>query len=74
MNDQDYNCLFLKDWIYKKYADWLAEALDGDVLPIQDAKQKNTSYFDSYDVIIYGGREVAGKIHQIEWFKEKYSL
>lgn len=38
----------------KRYADWLAEALDGETLSIQEAKKKDVSFFAPYDVIIYG--------------------
>lgn len=39
----------------KRYADWLAEELQADVMTLEEAKKQDTQYFDTADVIIYGG-------------------
>lgn len=54
----------------KRYAQWLAEALDGDVLPLAEAKKQNSQYFEGYDAIIYGGWAMGGKVVNCEWFKQ----
>ena len=39
----------------KRYAEWLAERMNGDLLDLKDAQKKNSDYFEDYDAICYGG-------------------
>ena len=55
----------------KRYADWLAEELQADVMTLEEAKKQDTQYFDTADVIIYGGWAMGGKIVNCEWFTQR---
>lgn len=55
----------------KKYAQWLAEELAADVIPLSDAKKKGEDYFAPADAIIYGGWAMGGNIVKSEWFKSR---
>lgn len=55
----------------KRYAEWLSARINADLLTIQDAKKKKTSYFDQYDAIVYGGWAMAGSVVNSKWFLQK---
>ena len=54
----------------KRYAEWLAERMSGDLLELKDA-QKSADFFENYDAICYGGWAMAGNIVKCKWFLEK---
>ena len=54
----------------RKYATWICDALDADLLEYSDRERVN---YDHYDTIIYGGGIYAGKINNIKWFRERLS-
>ena len=53
----------------KKYAEWIAEDLNCDLLEVSKAKRKN---LDKYDTIIYGGGLYAGGIAGSSFIKKNY--
>lgn len=55
----------------KRYADWLAEELQANVITLEEAKKQDAQYFDTADVIIYGGWAMGGKIVNSEWFTQR---
>ena len=55
----------------KRYAEWIAERMNGDILELKDAKKKADSYYDGYDAIVYGGWCMAGKVVNSGWFLAK---
>lgn len=55
----------------KKYAQWIAEKVSGDLLDQKDARKKSREFFDEYDAICYGGWAMAGSIVKSKWFLEK---
>lgn len=55
----------------KRYAEWIAERTNGDILNLKDAKKKADSFFDRYDAIVYGGWCMAGKVVKSAWFLGK---
>lgn len=55
----------------KKYATWLADRLEGDILKLDEAKKKNDDFFAGYDAICYGGWAMAGKVVDVKWFLDK---
>jgi len=55
----------------KRYAQWLAEELKGDLLDLKEAKKKSEDYFKDYDAICYGGWAMAGSIVKAKWFLGK---
>ncbi|WP_026650887.1 flavodoxin domain-containing protein [Butyrivibrio proteoclasticus] len=55
----------------KRYAEWLADRVGGDLLDLKDAQKKSDSFFDDYDAICYGGWAMAEKISKIKWFLDK---
>lgn len=55
----------------KRYAQWLSEELDAEVMPIDTAKKKSPDYFGDADAIVYGGWAMGGKIVNSEWFTKK---
>ena len=57
----------------KKYSEWLAERMSGDILELKEAQKKTTEFFKSYDAIVYGGWAMAGKITKVNWFLGKAS-
>ena len=52
----------------RKYAKWICEALDADILEYNDRERVNYAH---YDTVIFGGGMYAGKINNIKWFREK---
>ena len=55
----------------KKYAQWIAEKVSGDLLDQKDARKKSREFFDEYDAICYGGWAMAGSVVKSKWFLEK---
>lgn len=55
----------------KKYAQWLADKVSGDLMDLKEAKKKRDDFFESYDAICYGGWAMAEKIAKVKWFLEK---
>ena len=55
----------------KRYAEWLAEKMSGDLLELKYAQKKSADYFKDYDAICYGGWAMAGNIVKGKWFLEK---
>ena len=55
----------------KRYAQWLADRVGGDLLDLKDAQKKGNDYFDTYDAICYGGWAMAEKVVKSKWFLEK---
>ncbi len=52
----------------KKYAEWLAEKMNADILDLKDAKKKNAGFFNDYQAIVYGGWAMAGNLVKSKWF------
>lgn len=57
----------------RKYAMWLADRLNADILDLKDAKKKEKDFFNDYQAIIYGGWAMAGNIVKLKWFLENAS-
>lgn len=55
----------------KRYADWIGEELDAEVITLAEAKKQNATYFDAADAIIYGGWAMGGKVVNSEWFTQR---
>ena len=55
----------------KRYAEWLAQELEADVITIAEAKKQGNGYFEEADEIIYGGWAMGGKIVNSEWFTQR---
>lgn len=51
----------------KRYAEWIAEAMGSDCLPLAEAKKKDMA---AYEAIVFGGWACAGSISKLGWFKE----
>ena len=52
----------------KRYAEWIADRLQADILNLDEAKKQKNEFFNSYDAIIYGGWAMAGNVVKIKWF------
>ncbi|MCR5249856.1 MAG: flavodoxin domain-containing protein [Lachnospiraceae bacterium] len=55
----------------KKYAQWLAERMGGDLLDLKEAKKKKAEFYAGYEAICYGGWAMAGSLVKAKWFLEK---
>lgn len=55
----------------KQYAQWLAEEMGADIMPLSEAKKQNEEFFESAEAIVYGGWAMGGKVVHSEWFKER---
>ena len=55
----------------KRYAEWIAEKTNADILDLKDAQRKDKSFFDKYSAIAYGGWAMAGKTAKVKWFLDK---
>lgn len=55
----------------KRYAEWISQETDAELLTFNEAKKKKAEYFDSFDAIVYGGWAKAGKIVNSNWFLNK---
>ena len=53
----------------KKYAQWISEELQCEMITKEDAENKN---LDDYDTIIYGGGLYAGKINGIDFLTSSF--
>ena len=38
----------------KRYAEWLADKISGELIELNDAQKKADSFFEDYDAICYG--------------------
>lgn len=50
----------------KRYAQWIAEALAADCVPLPEAKRRSMA---EYQTVIFGGWACAGGISGLKWFK-----
>ena len=57
----------------KRYAEWIAEKMSGELLDLRDAQKKSDDYFKDFDAICYGGWAMAGNLVKSKWFLEKAS-
>ena len=57
----------------KRYAEWIAEKMSGELLDLRDAQKKSDDYFKDFDAICYGGWAMAGNLVKGKWFLEKAS-
>ncbi|MCR4989433.1 MAG: flavodoxin domain-containing protein [Lachnospiraceae bacterium] len=57
----------------KKYAEWIAQRVDADLLELKEAQKKDTGFFADYDAIVYGGWAMAGTVFKSKWFFDKAS-
>ena len=55
----------------EKYAGWLSNRLNAEMLRLEDAKKLPSDEFNDVDTIIYGGWVMAGKLVGAEWFLER---
>ena len=55
----------------KKYAEWISEKANADILELKEAQKKEASFFDAYDAVIYAGWCMAGKVVGSNWFFNK---
>ena len=55
----------------KRYAEWIAEKSQADLLNLKDVLKKNISFFAEYDTVIYAGWCMAGKVVKLDWFLQK---
>ncbi|WP_459129932.1 flavodoxin domain-containing protein [Guggenheimella bovis] len=58
----------------EKYAHWLGERVQGEVMKFNDAKRKDDAFFQGFDRIVYAGWAMAGSISGSDWFKKKLSV
>ena len=57
----------------KRYAEWIAEKMSGELLDLRDARKKSADHFKDFDAICYGGWAMAGNLVKGKWFLEKAS-
>lgn len=55
----------------KRYAEWIAKRVEGDLLTFNEAKKSKEDLFKKYDAIVYGGWAMAGSVVNSKWFFEK---
>ena len=55
----------------KKYAEWLAQKTDGDMLELKEAQKKDDAFFAGYEAIVYGGWVMAASVVKVKWFLNK---
>lgn len=55
----------------KKYAEKIAKDSNGQVLSIKEVKGKDEAFFDSFDVVVYGGWIMGGGVNGSGWFLNK---
>ncbi len=55
----------------RKYAKWLADKMQGDLLDLKSAQKKEAAFFEGYDAICYGGWVMAARVVKVNWFLEK---
>ena len=55
----------------KRYAEWIADKMSGNLIDLKDAQKKSPDYFENYDAICYGSWAMAGSLVKAKWFLEK---
>lgn len=55
----------------KKYAEWLAQKTDGDMLELKEAQKKDDAFFEGFEAIVYGGWVMAASVVKVKWFLNK---
>ena len=55
----------------KKYAGWIAEKMNADLLELKEAKKKDDAFYKPYEAIVYGGWARAGNLVKSKWFLGK---
>ena len=55
----------------KRYAEWLAERMKAQCLPLKEAETKDEAYFSDFDSIVYGGWALGGSIVDVKWFQQQ---
>ena len=55
----------------KKYAEWISERMNGDLIDLKEAQKKSADYYNDYEAICYGGWAMAGTIVKVKWFLDK---
>jgi len=55
----------------EKYAKWIAEETECELIALKDAKKKEETFYKAYDAIVYGGWTMASKIVDLDWFLTK---
>ena len=55
----------------KRYAEWIAERTQGDLLELKDARKKDDGFFAPYDAIVFGSWAMGGSFVKLKWFLEK---
>ena len=55
----------------QKYAEWLAEALDGTTITMKEASKKEDNFFNDFDAIIFGSWLSMEKIAKADWFTSR---
>ena len=55
----------------KKYAGWIAEKMNADLLELKEAKKKDDAFYKPYEAIVYGGWAMAGNLVKSKWFLGK---
>ncbi|MBR6960281.1 MAG: flavodoxin [Clostridiales bacterium] len=55
----------------KKYAEWLASKMGGDLLELKEAQKKDDTFFRDYGAIVYGGWVMAASVVKVKWFLGK---
>lgn len=55
----------------KKYAEWLASKMGGDLLELKEAQKKDDAFFRDYEAIVYGGWVMAASVVKVKWFLGK---
>ena len=54
----------------KRYAEWIAARIDGELISLKEAKKQPTAYFDDYETILFGSWAMAGNLVEGKWFYE----
>lgn len=52
----------------QRYAKWIAERTNADLMELKEARKKEDGFFEGYDAILYGGWTMAEKVMGIGWF------
>ena len=55
----------------RRYAEWLADRTNADILEIKEAQKKDAVFFSGYDAIASGGWAMAGKVVRAGWFLDR---
>lgn len=55
----------------QKYAKWIGERLDAELLTLADTRKKPEDYFEQADALIFGGWAMAGKVSGVKWFLDR---